>query len=161
MGTVIHPGLTSATVFMTDLKWSALSYDSDMVDTAINTAKPGSLVPARALLNTWTTRDWRDGVRVDRLVAMDRLLVRTRHNTYEIIVVATGSADVVVRGGAFFPGFTRARVAGSSLGGSFLKVHCIHVGFQMELAKGRRTIWTSPVEHVAMASPRDQFDLVM
>ena len=127
------------------------------------TRKPSnsSLVPSGALLDTWTVHQWHDGVRVDRLIALDRLMVRTRHSTYEIIVVTTGTANVVVRGGAFFPEFTRACVAGSSLGGSFLKLHCIHVGFRMELADGRRTIWTSPVEHVAMASPRDRADLVM
>jgi len=51
-----------------------------------------------------------------------------------------------VRGGAFFPEFTRVRVAGSSLGGSFLKLHGVYLGFRMELADGGRMIVTSPVE---------------
>jgi hypothetical protein len=40
-------------------------------------------------------------------------------------------------------------VAGSSLGGSFLKVHGIYVGFRMELSDGSRMIVTSPVEEVS------------
>jgi hypothetical protein len=54
----------------------------------------------------------------------------------------------MVRGGAFFPDFTRVRVAGSSLGGSFLKLHGIYIGFRMELADGARMVVTSPVETV-------------
>jgi hypothetical protein len=132
-----------------------------MGTTITNEAKASSLVPSGALLDTWTAHQWQDGVRVDRLIAMDRLMIRTQNSTYEIIVVAAGTADVVVRGGAFFPEFTRARVAGSSLGGSLLKLHSIHVGFRMELADGQRTIWTSPVRHVAMGNPRDRAELVM
>jgi hypothetical protein len=109
----------------------------------------GSLIPTSASLDTWSGRDWSDGIMVNRLLALDRLTVRTLNSTYEIIVVQPGTAEVYVRGGAFFPEFTRARVAGSSLGGSFLKLHAIHVGFRMELADDRQTIVTSLVVSVA------------
>ena len=109
----------------------------------------GDLVPAGALLDTWSTHAWSEGVLVDRLTALDRLNIRTRHSLYEIIIMSPESADVLVRGGAFFPEFTRAKVAGSSLGGSFLKVHGIYVGFRMELSDGARMIVTSPVEEVS------------
>lgn len=109
----------------------------------------GDLVPAGALLDTWSAHAWSDGVMVDRLSALDRLLIRTRHSDYEIVIMSPENADVLVRGGAYFPVFTRAKVAGSSLGGSFLKVHGIYVGFRMELSDGARMIVTSPVEAVA------------
>ena len=41
--------------------------------------------------------------------------------------------------------FTPARLAGSSLGGSFLKLRSVHVGFRLELGTDRGFIITSPV----------------
>lgn len=106
------------------------------------------LVPSGALLDTWTARGWTDGLLISQLSAFDHLLIRTRHSTYEMVVISPEGAEVMVRGGAFFPDFTRVRVAGSSLGGSFLKLHGIYLGFRMELADGGRMIVTSPVEMV-------------
>jgi hypothetical protein len=104
------------------------------------------MVPSGALLDTWAARGWTDGLLVSQLSAFDHLVIRTRHSTYEMVVVSPEGAEVMVRGGAFFPEFTRVRVAGSSLGGSFLKLHGIYLGFRMEIADGGRMIVTSPVE---------------
>lgn len=106
------------------------------------------MVPSGALLDTWTARGWTDGLLISQLSSFDHLTIRTRHSTYEMVVVSPEGAEVMVRGGAFFPEFTRVRVAGSSLGGSFLKLHGIYLGFRMELAEGARMIVTSPVEMV-------------
>ena len=125
------------------------------MDTTIRIPKrPGTVVNSGALLDTWTAHPWDEGVRVDRLCCHDRLTVTTRHSTYELIILAPASAEVMVRGGAFFPEFTRARVSGSSLGGSFLKLHTIHLGFRMELADGSRAIITSPVKDVSLTSAK-------
>ena len=110
-------------------------------------------VPASGLLSSWSAHDWRDGVRVDELAALERLIVTTANSTYQIILVAPAGADVLVRGGAFFPVFTRARLAGSSLGGSFLKLRSVHVGFRLEIGTDRGFIITSPVRSVAIAPP--------
>jgi hypothetical protein len=110
-------------------------------------------VPARGLLSAWSTHDWRAGIRLDDMASLDRLLVTTANSTYEIILLASGRADVLVRGGAFFPVFTPARLAGSSLGGSFLKLRSVHVGFRLELGTDRGVIITSPVRTVAVAAP--------
>ena len=67
--------------------------------------------------------------------------------------MSPASANVLVRGGAFFPVFTQARLAGSSLGGSFLKLRSVHVGFRLELSTDRGFIITSPVRTVAIAPP--------
>ena len=106
------------------------------------------MVPSGALLDTWTARGWTDGLLISQLSAFDHLVIRTRHSTYEMVVISPEGAEVMVRGGAFFPEFTRVRVAGSSLGGSFLKLHGIYLGYRMELADGARMIVTSPVEMV-------------
>jgi len=110
-------------------------------------------VPASGLLSSWTAHDWRDGVHVSDLSALERLIVTTANSTYEIILVSPANADVLVRGGAFFPVFTPARLAGSSLGGSFLKLRSVHVGFRLELGTERGFIITSPVRTVAVAPP--------
>ncbi len=110
-------------------------------------------MPARGLLSSWSAHDWRGGIRVDELSALERLIVTTVNSTYEFILVAPASANVLVRGGAFFPVFTPVRLAGSSLGGSFLKLRSVHVGFRLELATDSGFIITSPVRTVTIAPP--------
>lgn len=112
------------------------------------TAIRSTAVPASALLNSWYSYEWRDGVHVDQLAAFDRVTALTRHSTYEIIVTSPASAEILVRGGTFFPEFTRVRLAGSTLGGSFLKLRSIHVGFHIEFAMDDGVIITSPVRTI-------------
>jgi len=106
-----------------------------------------------ALLDRWAAYDWRDGLRIDTLLPLDRIIVRTLNSVYEIVVKTPSAAEVVVRGGAFFPNFAHARLAGASLGGSFLKLHAIHVGFRMELMAGSQAIITSAVQAISLARP--------
>ena len=108
-------------------------------------------VPASGVLSAWSTHDWRGGVQVDELSALERLIVQTMNSTYEIVLLSPTAANVLVRGGAFFPVFTPARLAGSSLGGSFLKLRSIHVGFRMEFSTDTGFIITSSVRTVAIA----------
>ena len=110
-------------------------------------------VPTSGLLSSWSAHDWRGGVHVNDLSVLERLIVTTANSTYEIVLVAAGSADILVRGGAYFPVFTPARLAGSSLGGSFLKLRSVHVGFRLEIATDRGFIITSPVRTVSIAPP--------
>jgi hypothetical protein len=103
------------------------------------------------VLSAWSSHDWRGGVQLEELSALDQLVVKTENSTYEIILLSSATADVLVRGGAFYPVFTAARLAGSSLGGSFLKLRSVHVGFRMELSSERGFIVTSAVRSVAIA----------
>jgi hypothetical protein len=121
------------------------------------TSSSGTVVATAAILDRWAAHDWRDGMSIADLRPLDRVTVRTLNSTYEIVVVTPDSADVAVRGGAFFPTFSRAHVAGSSLGGSFLKVHSIHVGFCLELVLNARSIVTSPVQSISVG----RSDMVM
>ena len=109
-------------------------------------AAPTTECRAAAQLDFWTQRKWDDGVQVDRLRAMDRIEVRTRNSIYDIIVGEGG--DVLVKGGKFFPEYTRAVVLGCSLGGAFLKLGGIYRGFSMEIMYDGTRIVTSPVEAV-------------
>src|SRR5262245_53668001 len=102
-------------------------------------------IPAAADLGAWSERDWNDGIQIEDVSPLDRLLVRTRNTVYEITVLEPHAGEVVVRGGRFFPGPTRARLSGSSLGGSFLKLRGIYVGFSIELWYAGETVITSPV----------------
>ena len=111
-------------------------------------------VPA-ATLDTWTAHDWSHGVLLPHLAPRDRLIVRTRNSTHEIIVMVPRTASVMVRGGAFFPTFAPARVAGSSLGGGFLKLHGVYPGFQMELVTDDLPIITTRVRTVSVLPARD------
>jgi hypothetical protein len=113
----------------------------------------GVVVAGRALLDRWSGHDWRDGVHICDLQPLDRLTIHTLNSTYEIVIVTPSTAEVVVRGGTFFPAFARVRLAGASLGGSFLKLHSIHVGFRMELLSESQPIVTSAVQAIAMARP--------
>ena len=118
-------------------------------------------MPARGLLSSWSTHDWRGGIHVDRLSALERLIVHTANSTYEIVLTAPASAEVLVRGGAFFPVFTPARLAGSSLGGSFLKLRSVHVGFRLEFGTDGGFIITSPVHSVAVTTAADDPNDIM
>src|SRR6476659_5291055 len=110
-------------------------------------------VPAAAVLSTWNNHSWDDGLHIDQLSSLDRLTVLTQHSTYEIVIVSPANGEVLVRGGEFFPEFTSVRLAGSTLGGSFLKMRSIHVGFRIEFAVGRGVIVTSPVRTMSVAHP--------
>ncbi|MBI3492356.1 MAG: hypothetical protein HY047_11335 [Acidobacteria bacterium] len=107
-------------------------------------------VPASALLSTWTAHEWRDGLKIDDLSALDRVTARTCYSTYEIVIVSPASGEVIVRGGRFFPEFAPARLAGASLGGSLLKMRSMYVGFRIEFALDGRVIITSPVRKLAV-----------
>jgi hypothetical protein len=109
-----------------------------------------TLVPSAALLSTWQAHGWQNGVSLERLTALDRLQVRTRHNVYEIIVRSPTTGDVLVRGGQYFPEFTEARLAGSTLGGSFVKVRALHVGFRLEFTLGQQFVLTSVVQSITV-----------
>jgi hypothetical protein len=113
--------------------------------------EPRSAVPAMAVLDRWTTADWTDGCQVDQLPDLQALTVITRNHLYEIFVVSGVDGRVRVRGGNFFPEWREATLAGSSLGGSFLKLRGIYAGFCMELYVDGESIITSPVQKLTLS----------
>lgn len=112
--------------------------------------QPNALVPASAMLETWSTNNWTNGIQINQLQELETLSVETMNHTYEVTVINPGTAEVLVRGGEFFPERRLAHVSGASLGGSFLKLHGIYVGFKLELLSDGRRIVTSPVRTIGV-----------
>jgi hypothetical protein len=108
---------------------------------------------AGALLETWSSHDWTEGVQLENVRDMETLTVRTENSTYEINVICGRTGEILIRGGRFFPEFTPARLAGSSLGGSFLKLRGIYVGFSLEIHFEKRLIVTSRIRKIAVPVP--------
>ena len=108
-------------------------------------------IPAARVLSTWSARDWSNGVNINDLSPLERLLVRTENSTYEIVVLAPSTGNVLVRGGSFFPVLAPVRLSGSSMGGSFLKLRSVHVGLRVEFSTPAGAIVTSPVRSVDIA----------
>ena len=108
----------------------------------------GRYYPDAAVLDVWTDQEWTHGVQIDSLQVLDRVFARTANSLYELTVVNPSNGEVLVRGGEYFLEAVIARVAGSSLGGSFLKVGGIYEGFQLELVDGDSTVITGRVQKI-------------
>jgi hypothetical protein len=111
-----------------------------------------TLVEARALLDTWSAMDWSDGLQLDTLPPLRSLVVQTRNTDYRVTVIDGRRGEVLVTGGRFFPNPTRARLNGSTMGGSLLKWRGVYCGFRLELQLGTQTIITTRVRAIAMAT---------
>lgn len=82
-----------------------------------------------------------EGVWLSALAAIEQLEVRTRNTVYRITMLDGGR--VLVLGGSFFPVWSEAVLAGSTLGGSCLKMAWVGCGFSMEfLHEGQRIVTT-------------------
>jgi hypothetical protein len=109
-----------------------------------------SHVNCSALLDTWSSHEWTDGVQLETLRDMENLQAGTENSVYEITVISGRSGDILIRGGKYFPEFTPARLAGSSLGGSFLKLRGIYIGFNLEIHFDQKMIVTSRVRTISV-----------
>src|SRR5262250_531749 len=105
---------------------------------------------ASALLDTWSSHDWNEGIQLEMIRDMETVTVLTENSTYESNVICGRTGEILIRGGRFFPEFTPARLAGSSLGGSFPKLRRIYVGFSLEVHFEKRMIITSRVRKIAV-----------
>ena len=105
-------------------------------------------------LQWWSSQDWARGVDLAALSGLEQFTVRTKNTSYEITILSPPTGEVLVRGGRFFPEHTRAHLAGSSMGGSFLKVRAIHPGFLMEFLKDGQRIVTTRVREIVTVTPR-------
>lgn len=101
-----------------------------------------------ASLDGWTRHEWSDGLQLEHLRELDELSIRTCNSVYRFVVIAPGSGDILVQGGRFFPEPTRARLAGCSMGGAFLKQRGVYVGFRLEIQRGLERIVTSDVRSI-------------
>jgi hypothetical protein len=105
-------------------------------DTGVGSTASG-LVPRRCTLDGFVEEGaLAEGLNLREMEPLVPILVTTRNSRYRIIPLRWGDSHVLVQGGPFFPEPTEARLAGSSFGGSFLKMHWIAVGMHMEIDRG-------------------------
>ena len=88
------------------------------------------------------------GIYLREVEPLTTIVVRTHNSCYRILIEHDTTA--IVRGGAFFPEPTPARIDGSGFGGTLLKVGWIGVGLRMEIFTNGRRIITSPVRDVIL-----------
>jgi hypothetical protein len=88
------------------------------------------------------------GIHLRNIEPLTTIVVRTQNSRYRILI--TDGTAAIVRGGAFFPEPTPARIDGSSFGGTLLKVGWIGIGLRMEIFTNGRRIITSPVRDVML-----------
>ena len=86
---------------------------------------------------------------LDSCFPFEQIAVRTRMSDYEVVVLPGGAGEVLVRGGRYFSEFRRARLVGSTFGGSAIRVMTIEVGCRLELRVDGHTILTSPIQAVS------------
>jgi hypothetical protein len=108
--------------------------------------------PAAAILDTWVNQSWSEGIQLGSLPDLSELIVETRNSVYEITTIDGAEREILIRGGKFFPERTSARLCGSSLRGSFLKLGGIYAGFSMEVHCEGQTIVTSSVQSIRLRS---------
>lgn len=111
-------------------------------------ARPEGGHPGAILDDFVEAATWGDGVWLRDIGPHSALVLDTRSTRYRLVV--TRGDEVVVEGGQCFREPTVARVHGSSLGGSFIKLGWIGVGFQIEIIVGDEKIVTSPVRAIAL-----------
>jgi hypothetical protein len=90
------------------------------------------------------------GVSVGDLPRGAVVRVETRHSRYRFQVLDGAQRLAAVHGGCCLGDETVARIDGSRLGESMLKVGWIGVGFRIELSVGGRVIVTSPVRSITI-----------
>jgi hypothetical protein len=115
------------------------------------------LVPRRTTLDGFATEAAdTEGIDVREAEPLVPLLVATQNSLYRVIPLRLGGSDVLVQGGQFFPEPTKARLVGSTFGGSFLKMHWINIGMHMEIDAGGEEgpIITTRVANVSVERDR-------
>jgi hypothetical protein len=90
----------------------------------------------------------REGVRIGSIATGTPVTIQTLNSTYEVIVRDGEHHDVLLRGGRLFPGWTEARLNGSTAGGSAIKVGWIGTGLRIEIVVDGKRFTTSPVQSI-------------
>ena len=139
---------------------SATDISGDVTLRAEQPAQRSQTIAAGAALDFWSCEPWTNGVQIDQMNEMQKLLVRTRNNWYEITVMNSWSGEIVVRGGRFFPHATLARLAGATFGGSILKLRGIYIGLQMEIHADDGPVLTTRVKMIAVQEPAARYELL-
>ena len=79
----------------------------------------------------------------------DRLEVRTQRTVYDVVVLRGSTGEALVRGGRHFTEFRRARVVGSTFGGSAVRFRTIEVGAHLEFQVAGQRVVTSTIRSIS------------
>jgi hypothetical protein len=90
-----------------------------------------------------------EAICLNACLPFDRLEVRTQRTVYDVVVLRGSTGEALVRGGQYFMEFRRARVVGSTFGGSAVRLRTIEVGAQLEFQVAGQRIVTSTIQAVS------------
>jgi hypothetical protein len=96
------------------------------------------------------------GVDVRTLPPGTEVVVDTSNSHYRFVMLDGGGLRAVVRGGLRFDDCAEVRIAGSTYGGSLLRIGWIAPGLFLELAVGGKRLGTSRVRSVSILSSRQR-----
>ena len=89
-------------------------------------------------------------IHLDTCSEHEWIVVTTRSSVYDVLVLSGNTAEVMVRGGRFFPEFRRATVAGSILGAAAgVNLGSICKGMHLLLDDGEKPVITSRIQSVS------------
>jgi hypothetical protein len=88
------------------------------------------------------------GLNLRSLPAGTEVVVDTRNSRYRFVMLDGSGWNALVEGGRYFPQETTARVEGSTLGGSLLKMGWIGLGLFLEISVHGQRIVTSRVRSI-------------
>ena len=88
-------------------------------------------------------------ISVDLCAAQETIVITTRSNVYEVVVLRGDRGDVLVRGGRYFTEVAPAVFLGSIADDGSVERHTIDIGLRMKFVLGERFIVTSPVQSLS------------
>jgi hypothetical protein len=94
-----------------------------------------------------------EGIDISALPQGTEVVVDTCYSRYRLVILDGSVGDALVEGGRYFPLETTARIEGSTLGGSLLKIGWIGPGWFLELSRGGKRIVTSCVRSIRIVAP--------
>ncbi len=90
------------------------------------------------------------GIDVRRLTAGSEVTIDTVNSRYHFVILDEGGRRALVHGGRYFDGEAKARIEGSTLGGTLLWVGWIGEGLCLELSVQGKRVGTSRVRSIVV-----------
>lgn len=119
----------------------------EVLTTPALAASDGQPTPAiRSFVLTATDGE---GLRLESLRPMSRLIVRTAHSSYRLLVLSPYPC-ISLQGGTYFHEPSEVLFRGAILGGTVLRTGWLLVGYRMALWSSNGHVVTSPVRSIEM-----------